>query len=248
MTSKTKFRVRGRAVTRWHRRIGIAASLVILIVVITGIPLNHADKLGLNSLKVGYQIIGYEDDNNAFDQSISFSVGKRKLSWYRGALYLNEVLLGEGVDEVVGVVIVKGQLVVATTRAISIFSENGLLIEKILETNIPGKIAKIGTKSGIRLFLKTSEGQYVGVGEFIDWTQNSDSISFSQPTKTNEEFVEKLKRKHFGDRVTWSRFLLEVHTGRIFGKIGPYLVDLAALSLIFLLATGIYNAISRRHS
>ncbi len=45
--------------------------------------------------------------------------------------------------------------------------------------------------------------------------------------------------------VTWDRLLLDLHTGRFFGHLGPYVMDLAAILLLLLAVSGGYNWLKR---
>lgn len=45
--------------------------------------------------------------------------------------------------------------------------------------------------------------------------------------------------------VTWDRVLLDLHTGRFFGEAGIYVMDAAAILLLLLALSGIYNWIKR---
>ena len=231
-------------ISKWHRRVGVTASIFILLVAITGIPLNHTESLGLDKVKVGNALVIFADGDPTSYPSVGFSVGDRKLIWYRGNLYLEEAYFAGGVDKVVGVATVGGALVVAAKNELFLFKENGLLIEKISGANIPGKIQKVGTRSGAELFLLTRQGQYVGVDDYLEWLPTDSKVSWSKPI-TIDNSIKKLQKKHQIYDFTWSKILLDIHTGRAFGKLGPYLMDLAALSLIFLLVTGVYKSIFR---
>jgi uncharacterized iron-regulated membrane protein len=50
-----------------------------------------------------------------------------------------------------------------------------------------------------------------------------------------------LKNSYRGAGLPWSRLLLDIHTGRIFGSWEPYIIDGAAFSMLMLIGTGIYN-------
>ena len=42
------------------------------------------------------------------------------------------------------------------------------------------------------------------------------------------------------DQLTWDRVMLDIHTGRIVGDVGVWLMDLAAIAMIILSVTGAY--------
>ncbi len=45
--------------------------------------------------------------------------------------------------------------------------------------------------------------------------------------------------------VTWDRVLLDLHTGRFFGSAGPYVMDAAAILLLVVASSGVYNWFKR---
>lgn len=48
--------------------------------------------------------------------------------------------------------------------------------------------------------------------------------------------------------ITLERVIIDAHNGTLFGIAGPFVMDLAALAVIFLIFTGIYNYIKIRKS
>lgn len=55
------------------------------------------------------------------------------------------------------------------------------------------------------------------------------------------EVPPEMAEQYRGKGVTLEKFLLDVHTGVILGLPGKFISDLAALALLFLSASGIYN-------
>ena len=49
-----------------------------------------------------------------------------------------------------------------------------------------------------------------------------------------------------GTGLPWERVVLDLHSGRLLGPAGPYLMDAAAVILILLSASGLYNWVRRR--
>jgi hypothetical protein len=47
------------------------------------------------------------------------------------------------------------------------------------------------------------------------------------------------------EALTWDRVLLDLHTGRFFGGFGPYAMDAAAILLLLLVFSGVYNWLKR---
>ena len=65
-----------------------------------------------------------------------------------------------------------------------------------------------------------------------------------QITKTKTvplHIVQAVSRSYRGEGVTLEKLLLDIHTGRVLGPAGAYITDLAALAILLLSASGIYN-------
>jgi hypothetical protein len=246
MTSlKNQSTDRRRRLLRWHRRVGVAASLIILAIVATGILLNHSEKLGLDRLTVGPEIMQYWYGMPSETKPTSFSVGADRLTWYQDTLYFNEDQLIGKVNSIIGAALLKSAFVVATNRELLIFTNKGSLVEKLSGADIPGDIKKIGVKFGSTVILLTPSGQYSSSGDFLEWVAHPEATAWIDPLPNSGTFNEKLRKTHFGQGLPWSRFLLDIHTGRLLGNLGPYLIDLVALCVLFLVGSGLYNSLRR---
>jgi hypothetical protein len=246
MTSlKNQSTDRRRRLLRWHRRVGVAASLIILAIVATGILLNHSEKLGLDRLTVGPEIMQYWYGMPSETKPTSFSVGADRLTWYQDTLYFNEDQLIGQVNSIIGAALLKSAFVVATNRELLIFTNKGSLVEKLSGADIPGDIKKIGVKFGSTVILLTPSGQYSSSGDFLEWVAHPEATAWIDPLPNSGTFNEKLRKTHFGQGLPWSRFLLDIHTGRLLGNLGPYLIDLVALCVLFLVGSGLYNSLRR---
>jgi hypothetical protein len=175
----------------------------------------------------------------------SFSVGADRLTWYQDTLYFNEDQLIGKVNPIIGAALLKSAFVVATNRELLIFTHKGSLVEKLSGADIPGDIKKIGVKSGSTVILLTPSGQYSSSGDFLEWMAHPAATAWIDPLPNSGTFNEKLRKTHFGQGVPWSRFLLDIHTGRLLGNLGPYLIDLVALCVLFLVGSGLYNSLRR---
>ena len=236
---------RRRLVLAWHRRIGLVASVLVLVVVVTGLPLNHVEKLGLDRRIVDSETLlrwyGMEPQGGP----VSYRVGAHWLTWLRGALYLNDRHLTEMAASVKGAVAVKNFIVVAAPEELLVFANDGTLVEKISVSGLPGPIEAIGLSEDARVILKTGAGRFFATVDLLDWTLSATPTDWVRPGPLPSEIEAAILKSYRGGGVPWSRFLLDIHTGRILGAWGPYLIDAAALSLLILVGTGIYNWLGR---
>ena len=64
-------------------------------------------------------------------------------------------------------------------------------------------------------------------------------MTLSQPTEAPSSITENIMQNFQGDGVSLYKIILDIHSGRIMGSLGSYIMDLAAISLIFLCITGL---------
>lgn len=244
--TENKSGARRRKLLAWHRRVGIAAAVIVMVVVVTGIPLNHAEKLGLDRRIVtnGHVIDWYGLEPRG--KPVSFRMGAGRLTWLQDSLYLNDRRIAGTAGPVVGAALIGNLYVVATPRELLVYAKDGSLVEKLSGAGIPGKIEAIGVGGDAAIVLRTPAGQFSGTEDFLDWTPNTRAVRWIRPVPIPEDLNAKILKSYRGEGLPWSRLLLDMHTGRILGSLGPYLIDAAALSLLFLVGTGLYQALGRK--
>ncbi|MBL4871275.1 MAG: PepSY domain-containing protein [Robiginitomaculum sp.] len=72
-------------------------------------------------------------------------------------------------------------------------------------------------------------------------TRNSEApINGLKPSQLPANILAQTLRRYSGEGLPASRVLLDIHTGRIFGKLGPWIMGLSSLLLIALSLSGIF--------
>ena len=232
---------RHQQVIVWHRRLGIFSAAVLVVVVVTGIPLNHVETLGLDRKTIDNEALlewyGMEPE----DAPVGYEVGSGWLIWFGDALFLDDRRLEESATEVVGAVQVGELLHIATRREMLVLLDDGSLVERVPSAALPDSIEAIGVSEDDRVTLQTPNGRFSATADLVEWTQTAASVVWSRPAQPPPELEARLVEAHRGSGLPWSRLLLDIHTGRILGVWGPYLIDAVAFALLLLVGTGIFN-------
>ena len=232
---------RHQQVLVWHRRLGIFSAAVLVVVVVTGIPLNHVETLGLDRKTIDNEALlewyGMEPE----DAPVGYQVGSGWLIWFGDALFLDDRRLEETTDEVVGVVAVGELLHVAARHEMLVLLDDGSLVERVPGAALPGPIEVIGLSEDDRVTLQTPSGRFSATVDLVEWTQTAAPVGWSRPAQPPPELEARLAEAHRGSGLPWSRLLLDIHSGRILGVWGPYLIDAVAFALLLLVGTGIFN-------
>lgn len=224
---------------RWHRRAGLMAAIILFLVTVTGIFLNHTSELALARKFVGQTWL------------LSFyGIPEPELVTYRlrdsditgddkGELYWGVEPLGACRGTLVGAVNIDSGFIAACEQELLFFDERGRLAEKVSATyGLPTPVAQLGECDGQlcmrtpgRLFEINFEQMSFKpvVGVEARWSETT------QLTETSRGTIYAISR---GKGLSWERVMLDLHSGRLFGPAGVWVVDIAAILLLFLALSG----------
>ena len=235
-----------RNIFHWHRQLGIAVSLIVIILSVTGILLNHTEKFKLDSnyIKSEFLLKWYGIKKPIIK---SYSVGKNFISHSDGKVYFNETLIQKDMQVISGAVMTQNFIAVASQNEILLLNLNGETIERLNETSgIPDNIISLGMDNTKQLFLKTNKTLFKASDDVTGWEQSTDkNIHWSQTSILPLSLENTLTNLFRGKGLTQERVMLDVHSGRILGKAGPLLMDLSAVLLIILSFTGVWMYVKR---
>jgi len=236
-------------IPRWHRYLGISGALFALLLAATGIPLNHTSDLELDSHYVqnGWLLKHY---GLQMPEPASYPVGPRWISQLGQRLYLDAQEIAADAAPLIGALSYSGMTVVLTETALLLLDESGALIEHLeYQNGLPGIPQRLGITRENSLALQTNEGWYATNEALYPWNSIPKPPSqIAIPVEASVALQQKLTSNYLGTGVSLERLLLDLHTGRIFGPLGVYLVDLMALALSGLAITGLSSWFRRKRN
>ncbi len=232
----------GRAL-KWHRVLGLGSAVVVIFLSITGIVLNHGTTLDLDRRTTDSQWLlnwyglAHEGD------IVSFAAGDHWVSWSDDHLFLDGRAVAEHTAPVVGATQFDGMIAAATGDEVFLLTVDGNLIERLTDAALPGAVSRAGRDSQSRMIIEAGGGTYVAKNDFAGWAPVDDGsqVEWQNPSPTPADIRRKVLVDYRGTGLPWSRVLLDVHSGRIFGAWGPYVMDAAAVILLILAVTGFVN-------
>jgi hypothetical protein len=235
---------------RWHRRIGLLISLPILIVAITGIVLNHAKSLAIDTVYIRNSYILSLYGMTPSMPIVSLKSDGLNFATLEGVLYIDGVMASDSVGTLRGAAKLDDTLLVATDKFLFLFTASDrILIEKMDQASLPsGEILRLGVKNS-RVLLDTKHGQFSSSADLAEFREDIRSVlpdleQSSLPT----EFESKILEDWRGRGVSLWRLILDLHSGNLFGASGTFVADLLAASLLLLVASGYYNSRRRQKS
>lgn len=226
---------------RWHRRVGVVAALFVLMLVGTGLLLNHSHDLGLDQKPLEStfwrKIYGLPPLAAA-----SYRLGSHELAIRSGKLYLDESMLAD-CERLLGMVQSAGQVLVVCPKRLVLMTPDGQLIDQAdgLRGVPPGLSAV--RKQGDKVVLESAHDRYA---------VNLDDLSVhslggaAEPPPSVEAPPEPMPSAATPE-VTRERLLQDIHSGRILGRFGPWLVDAMAVLFAVLAVSGLVLSRRRHH-
>ncbi len=240
-----------------HYRFGIVSALFVLLMAITGITINHTDSLDLNQRYVQSEwlldwyniapksnVITFHNNNiyaTQIDKRLFLSLPKQT---GKEIAHIASTLKG--------IVAYGNLIVVATSSEILLLTKQGQLVERITsQSNQWNELMSIGLvriNDKDKISIKTTTGIFHADSELSEWKPVSVGTQTSWTTRAAlpAASIKQLLQLYRGKGLTVERVLLDVHTGRILGSWGVYVMDAAAIIFIFLAITGVTIWIRRR--
>jgi PepSY-associated TM region len=241
-------RVGGR-LRHWHATAGICAALFLLLLLGTGLALNHTQALRLDSRPVNAPWLMRWYGLHASMPSTGYALGSEYLAWDAQRWVLGAKLLGEKLPQPVGAVSVADTHYIASRGALFLYTREGRLIDRLEKDSLPGApIERLG-RADDEVVLQTAQGVFA-TNDGLNWRTFSGAVpGWSLPEPLPEAIRQGLAAA-FAPSLPLERVLLDLHSGRLFGRYGPLVVDVVALLLgaLALSGTWIYIRSARRRA
>jgi len=235
----------------WHRRVGLFALVLVIILAITGIMLNHTEAFELDETYVNNSWLlnwyGIEPEDEPVSYRVKNTAGSHTISAWNQQLFFDDIATTTLEQDIHGAIAAEQFIVVALDNEIILLSYEGEFIERVSTSISFSNIQRLGIKYG-RPVIETSEPLYYIADEHIlDWDVilNQD-IEWTEPYALNQDEHEQLLIAYRGNGLKLERVILDLHSGRIFGHYGVYLMDAAAIALLWLSLSGLWVWSKRR--
>ncbi|GAB1261280.1 PepSY domain-containing protein [Aurantivibrio plasticivorans] len=232
---------------RWHRRIGILAALFVVWLSITGILLNHTERFSLSDypLPASMQRSVYGLDVEvvtAFHVSRPGGGKVQIIQLSDDVVLLSERVLGRCDGRLVGVAATDELIVIACRDELLLATEDGQIVERAGEyMGLPTPIGNIG-RCGSTLCMSIQGGGLYSLDiDALDWQPAS--VGQYQPSMVaalEASDANRIISRYTGNSISWERFILDIHSGRIAGTWGVLWMDAMAILFVILGLTGIY--------
>ena len=232
---------------RWHRRVGVVLLVFIVMLVVTGIAINHSTGWGFDKTYVQQnwllnyygiaapELRSYRDHDNWLTQSDV-------------KLYLNKTDIGRCDGKLLGAVKHNNLWFVLCEGRLQLLNHYGARLDDVSETlGLPKGATAIGaTSDAVYVRAKTAIIQFdPDLLSFTEIDGDSSGIHWATLADAPDALRQYWHSAHRGKGVSWERVLLDLHSGRLFGPFGVIVTDIAAVFLLLLALSGVWVWITK---
>jgi len=230
-----------RSLYLWHRYSGISAAILLLILAVTGLFLNHTVTLKLDRSFISNESLLNWYDIEAPQRTLSYATQQHNITLVEDKLYLDKKSIHGHFESLAGAIEIQDMIIIAIDTQLLLFTPDGELIERI--THIDGRRIQIGAigKLNDKIVIQNDDFLISDI-DFSTWQtaskKNILAIAWSYPTRLPLALRRHLEHDYRSNILTTERIMLDLHSGRILGKYGVYIMDAAAIILILLALSG----------
>ena len=235
-------------INKWHKKIGIAVALFVVLLVISGIALNHSHGLNLNNNFIKSEWLLDLYNINPDSEPIGFVIDNNWATQVGDRIYFNDFEISSDAKQLFGLIMSNRIYVVAFDGKLALFTEDGELIEQLTGAEgVPAGMRAIGLSDQGDVIIRAAHGFYHVDLDELEWEEFDQlDASWSETRQIPNELHQRLLKIYRGRGLTLERVLLDFHSGRIVGNWGVYVVDLIAILFLLLALSGCWMWWKRR--
>lgn len=226
---------------RFHRWFGIIAAFFALNLSITGILLNHTEALNLDStpLKSRLLLNWYGIEETAPEEG--FAVGNQWIASNEDQLFLdNQVLPYHATGPVRGAARISEVIIVLFPHDAVLFTPTGELVD-VLSLPAPHQAEALAENHAGNILIRTDQAMLLLDSSL---TQFKEALNLESPTWQKSQPLPPAQQNAMLERasagIPLERVILDLHSGRLFGSLGVWIMDLAAIAIAALAVSGVF--------
>lgn len=220
---------------RWHRRLGLFAAVFLIWLAVSGILLNHTASLNLAGTDLPISIantLAPLDEVSLLGVKTSIGLIEQN----EQTLLLNGRHIEQCDGSLVGAILLDTSLWVACNRQVLELTLSGQLIESQSSYfGLPVPVSRIGLCDE-HICIKANNQLHQFDALLASWKDDGEwSVAWSPEVTVSDHKAQLIPEVH-----NWERFILEAHSGRLFGTYGVLFFDIVAAITMLLSMSGCY--------
>ena len=229
-----------RSLYIWHRYIGLTAALGVIILSVTGLLLNHTSELKLGSRHVQSAALIDWYGIKSPELETGYPAAGYTITQVGDRIYRDTRHLADKANRLIGAVELADMLIIGLDGHLLLYTPRGELIEDLGgSAGVPAGMQAIGITADRKLAIQAAHGYYQTDDSFLEWRETDTlTAQWSRAVPLEETLRVELTSAYRGSGLPVERVILDIHSGRILGTWGVYLVDFIAVLFIALALSG----------
>ncbi|NKF23440.1 PepSY domain-containing protein [Solimonas marina] len=230
----------------WHSRAGLLAFAFLLWLAVTGILLTRSVDLGLDTARVDWPWLTQLYGLHAAPPDSGFSAGGHWLAQTNDYTLIDGKPLPSAVTAPLGLVFGGTPdmpiLYIASPDSVVLVTPDGQRVDKLMPPILPvSSVRRIGTlKSDPHTIAVQDLDAYQSADEGNTWTPVSPTdVDWSQ-ARALPAAQQQAALPYSKPRIIVEQVLIDLHTGRLFGPIGAWIITIIGFVAIVLAISGIW--------
>ncbi len=228
-------------IRRWHRRLGLCIVVFAILLALTGVLLNHTNELDLDQRYLGTNMQGFLYGVASIKQATGYEINQQWITNVGNTLYFAGEQIGECEGALHGVLPYKQLLLLVCERELLLIDQYGGVLDRIGQVfDLPVPILQAGVSPQGKLIIETTATLFAVDPDEASWQVFDGRVDWVSAKVLPNDALQVLNGAFSGNEISWERCLLDLHSGRLFGSFGRYLMDIIALLMIVLSISGAY--------
>lgn len=231
----------------WHKRAGLGAFLFMGWLGVSGIALNQSASWGLDAARVDWSWLMAVYGLHAQSPETGFKVGDHWLAVSGEHSILDGKPLSMQVKPPIGIVTSGDSahqiLLVASYDGVLLLKPDGSRIDELQAgLMLPvSSLQRIGTSEVNPAMAVIEDKDLYGSTDGESWTKIAakTKVRWAEPAALTAD-QRKQFEKYARPSVAVEQLLIDMHSGRLFGRLGPYVIDLVGLLALWLSISGVW--------
>lgn len=220
-----------------HRRIGLVAIWLVLWLSITGVFLNHSDGWGLDERPVRLSWLSRLYGLEVAPITQGYALKSGWLVALPQGYYLKGKWVADDYGVLVGGLELDSVTLLVTTESVVVLDQEGEVLDvQGVFHGLEGRYLKVGLREDLPA-LQSSEESYLGDGTASQWQAylgSGGAVRWSVSETLPASLLKGINAMGQAAQpsVSLERLILDLHTGRLFGRFSWLFMDIFALLLV----------------
>lgn len=239
---RLKNKITNKVLIRWHRRLGLLVTFLVALLCFSGVLLQHTESLKLDRIYLtsSWLLNWY---NYPEPQVELAQLQHHQVAQVDGQLLLNSKVVASSHGKLWGAAQTDEFILIASGELLYWLTTDGETVDVLPIPAQPSPNAL--THTGSQFQLLTSQGWLLADPELSDWAPTNTPAQRPVSIVT-ADFRQLELPAGLAVGISFERLLLDLHSGRLFGVIGVFLMDLASICLLLLAFSGCWMWLRRR--